>query len=442
MQSRWTKAAAALSSPDVFTAFRAMKALLSATQFDGQSDCAMCIRTVAMQVPQHHSLGFNFQLVRRWLEQTQVDIQFSSSSDEDDGLASSISAWTFQALVDMQEPFLSLCASVCREVASFRDCCVYELVRLAHAIVVHHGTTTNCPPLSASRWTLPWVSLVHSSFITSKATQVEILSMLVAITDDVSAHNNSAHADTIRVVLASLYPLILTTPPSPVGASCFIGQDLTLPLAHQWLRLLFHSMLHLPPHQSDPWPFQHSNLTTFRRHAMGILAEDDDVMVDVLYHVLQLALLYEAPPANVPRPSPPSPSMLSALWNEFSPARWFADFSGVLHDDHSVLVDLVTSNETNALAYVVMFFRHVCSNWPTCRSTWQSMGRFDDVVAMLTRCRVELSRLSRHGDAVLGFNVGPLVRRLVAIERLFDEDESVDGHSNDDSGFSCGGDTA
>ncbi|RHY81060.1 hypothetical protein DYB37_003601 [Aphanomyces astaci] len=387
-----------------------------------------------MQVPHHDSLGLNFQLVRRWIEDTQTapDYASSSSSDDDDEETSNVSTWTFDTLLELQLPFLHLCKSVCRDAASYQDCCVYELARLAHAFLHHAQSSSDHKHVVTLSWALPWVPIMHTSS-PSTATHVEILSLLVTITDEPSAHNDRAYAAMILSVLVASYPALLSTAPPPivghcVGASSFTGQDLSLPFVHQWLRLLFHAMLHLPSLHRHAWPFPSCDPSTFRRHAMAILAEEDDVLVDVLYHALRLPI----PSPSIARDSNPTTnhtrntsSLLASLWTEHSPAQWFADFCGLLDHDHLVLIDLVTSNETNALAYIVDMFRYVCTHWDLARATWLDMGRLDDIVSMLTHCRVELTRLERH--AVVGFNVGPLVRRLVVMEQLFDGDDDRSG---------------
>lgn len=117
-----------------------------------------------------------------------------------------------------------------------------------------------------------------------------------------------------------------------------------------------------------------------------------------------------------------------------NPHLLFLHFLTSLGNDHTTLVDLVTSDETCALLYFVRYLKLVLSDWDAflashkCFENSIRANEFtaedttavtDRTMAVLIRLRMKLERMSQKG--LVPFNVGPLLRLIERCESLYEE---------------------
>ncbi|KAF0693591.1 Aste57867_15456 [Aphanomyces stellatus] len=403
----WT---AALTSPDAFVAFPAMKSLLGALKFTDRSDCSAWTRSLLSFVPT--SLGYNFLVLRRSIaEDTSIDeeIDENGSMDDDD----SKNEWILEALVDSEPTMLELSRQLSHhDVLQGHESAAYEFLRLMRTLFAHDIDAWDLPA-----WSSTWTPLLPLSASLPHSIQVELLMLLIDLTDAIPIEDSQSdvHISTIVSFLTVAIPPILlsddddSSSPIAVGAQAFLGQA-DLPYRLQCIRLLSHVLRRHPtalascPHAS----IGGLSSSLVRRRLMTLIAEEDDILIDVLHSYLHFHMSISSQ-CHLP------PSSL--FWVDgLAPAPLFADFCAVLHDDHLVLIDLLSSDETESLAYLVGIFRYMCAHWSSCAASWIALGRFDAVQTLLVQTRLELDRLDRR--QLLRFNVRPLIRRLEAIEAM------------------------
>ncbi|EEY66464.1 uncharacterized protein PITG_17078 [Phytophthora infestans T30-4] len=149
---------------------------------------------------------------------------------------------------------------------------------------------------------------------------------------------------------------------------------------------------------------------------LTVLAEQDDVMIEVLNGLTQMAsLVSDADDTLTHRHS----SFITPLTTDYDPDLLFADLVDTLGRDHLVLLDLLTSNETQMLEYLMRYLRHFSTHWNTSKRKLQTEDRLEGVMSVLIRLRLEIDRLV--GADLFPYGAGPLTRRLLAVEQLYEE---------------------
>ncbi|KAF4032646.1 Lines family protein [Phytophthora infestans] len=153
-----------------------------------------------------------------------------------------------------------------------------------------------------------------------------------------------------------------------------------------------------------------------RQQLFTVLAEQDDVMIEVLNGLTQMAsLVSDADDTLTHRHS----SFITPLTTDYDPDLLFADLVDTLGRDHLVLLDLLTSNETQMLEYLMRYLRHFSTHWNTSKRKLQTEDRLEGVMSVLIRLRLEIDRLV--GADLFPYGAGPLTRRLLAVEQLYEE---------------------
>ncbi|KAI9987790.1 hypothetical protein PInf_023834 [Phytophthora infestans] len=153
-----------------------------------------------------------------------------------------------------------------------------------------------------------------------------------------------------------------------------------------------------------------------RQQLLTVLAEQDDVMIEVLNGLTQMAsLVSDADDTLTHRHS----SFITPLTTDYDPDLLFADLVDTLGRDHLVLLDLLTSNETQMLEYLMRYLRHFSTHWNTSKRKLQTEDRLEGVMSVLIRLRLEIDRLV--GADLFPYGAGPLTRRLLAVEQLYEE---------------------
>ncbi|KAG9407968.1 hypothetical protein AC1031_021205 [Aphanomyces cochlioides] len=361
-----------MMSRDTSKAYRAMKQLEKELTCTNECDCAAWLRSLL--VLSRSTLGYNFMLLRRCIDGSFLD---SDSSDGDDDGQDSLADWMFQGLVEQNDSLLEISRQFSVNTTAFHESALFEWLQLVHALVLKAHDVF---PLMA--WSNVMLPLLGESSEVAQFNQVELLSTLV---DVAGALQDKPDGPPFAALVSSWlfgplpFPVAqaFSSDNTSIGVGYFIGHA-CLPYAQQWLRLLFHVLVIDPSVADSSWPFPALAPSCFRQSLLKIAAEEDDVLVDLAHACLRFCtqqnLVQNATTA-----------MATILRKECAPALIFADFCAAINDDHLVLIDLLSSDETNALAYLVDIFRYICSNWPICASLWRAHGRLDDVMTLRLR---------------------------------------------------------
>ncbi|KAI9913570.1 hypothetical protein PsorP6_005303 [Peronosclerospora sorghi] len=158
-----------------------------------------------------------------------------------------------------------------------------------------------------------------------------------------------------------------------------------------------------------------------RQKLLTILAEQDDVMIEVLNGLIQITTLaHDLNDTSCPL-AQWNPSLTTYVVAEFDPDLLFADLVETLEQDHLVLLDFLVSNETEMLEYLMRYLRHLGTNWRRSKQTLKDYKRLESVMSVLIRLRLEIDRLV--AADLFPYSTGPLTGRLVTIEQLYEEEE-------------------
>ncbi|KAL4105779.1 hypothetical protein PRIC1_003837 [Phytophthora ramorum] len=160
-----------------------------------------------------------------------------------------------------------------------------------------------------------------------------------------------------------------------------------------------------------------------RQQLFAVLSEQDDVMIEVLNGLTRMAALADAgsevPDCLDQQGLAWPPHIREHFAAEYDPDLLFADLMGTLEGDHVVLLDLLVSNETKMLEYTMRYLRHLSADWNSSKQKLQTADRLECTMSVLIRLRLEIDRLV--AADLFPYRAGPLTRRLLVIEQLYEE---------------------
>ncbi|XP_012138421.1 protein lines homolog [Megachile rotundata] len=133
--------------------------------------------------------------------------------------------------------------------------------------------------------------------------------------------------------------------------------------------------------------------------------DQDDFLIEGMVCCLDVAvgLFYRGPPQN-------------DLGHMLSPTLTFVQFIHAVSHDPDVLLDLLVSNETCFLLYLLRFLKYVKRNWTEFVSC---CGReLDDTMTILIRLRLAIDRLV--SKALFPYNINPVLRLLEKCESFYE----------------------
>ncbi|KAJ8576941.1 hypothetical protein ON010_g2266 [Phytophthora cinnamomi] len=231
--------------------------------------------------------------------------------------------------------------------------------------------------------------------------------------------------------------LLDSNEPSNVSSQeVFIGKSTRFPFLQQWLVLLSRIGVAFVESSTDAKTTQAQPSSRFgnppawakemqlpsRRQLFAVLAEQDDVMIEVLNGLTRMAALTGAT-ESISKPVfgrlTWAQHSMAYLTAEYDPDLLFADLVDTLGRDHLVLLDLLVSNETHMLEYFMRYLRQLAAHWETSKKKLQMNKQLENVMSVLIRLRLEIDKLVVAD--LFPYGAGPLTRRLLSIERLYEE---------------------
>ncbi|ETN21114.1 hypothetical protein F441_09848 [Phytophthora nicotianae CJ01A1] len=192
----------------------------------------------------------------------------------------------------------------------------------------------------------------------------------------------------------------------------FIEISLTQKVSSDW------EMLQVPGQTAVSWTQQK---VPSRQQLFMVLAEQDDMMVEVLNGLTRMAVLVDGTDSIL---TSLFSSFIEHMTTEYDPDLLFADLVDTLGQDHLVLLDLLISNETQMLEYLMRYLRRLSTHWNTSQRKLQTEQRLEGVMSVLIRLRLEIDRLV--AADLFPYSAGPLTRRLLAVEQLYEESDDED----------------
>ncbi|XP_043281344.1 protein lines [Venturia canescens] len=133
--------------------------------------------------------------------------------------------------------------------------------------------------------------------------------------------------------------------------------------------------------------------------------DQDDFLIEGMVCCLDVAvgLFYRGPPQN-------------DLGHMLSPSLTFVQFVRAVSHDHGVLLDLLVSNETCFLLYLLRFLKYVRRNWS---EFVNCCGRdLDDTMTVLITLRIAIDRLV--SKSLFPYNINPVLRLLEKCESFYE----------------------
>lgn len=113
------------------------------------------------------------------------------------------------------------------------------------------------------------------------------------------------------------------------------------------------------------------------------------------------------------------------LVNMLSPVLTFLEFLRTISNSADLLLDLLVSNETCFLLYLLRFLKYVRFNWSmftaSCRNSDTGVNCLDDTMSVLIRLRLQISRLVSR--SLYPYDISPVLRLLESCEGMYEGNE-------------------
>eukprot|EP01083_Nonionella_stella_P071552 192219_1 len=152
------------------------------------------------------------------------------------------------------------------------------------------------------------------------------------------------------------------------------------------------------------------NDTQFRKCLFDIFQDEDDQLVKILSILLEITSKWTSLALSSPQKAP---QIINSLVKYFEPSQLFLCFLKATGEDPSLLLDLLISNETDFLSYLMLYLKLTRHSWPT--EHFQSApSDLDSIMSVLIRLRISLEKLV--AKDIFPFNIKPLVKLICDIE--------------------------
>ena len=146
---------------------------------------------------------------------------------------------------------------------------------------------------------------------------------------------------------------------------------------------------------------------------LELFSEQDNLLVEALDTLLCIYAQCKKYSSFGETPVSLPSSALRALYT-LSPYKLFAGFARSVSYDHTVLLDLLTSAETEFLHYFVQLLRLICEDWNVFTEHLQE--QLEPVMGTLDALRAEITQMMRNNS--FPYNATALVKRIEAVMRL------------------------
>lgn len=148
--------------------------------------------------------------------------------------------------------------------------------------------------------------------------------------------------------------------------------------------------------------------TPLAQWVVQLFSDQDDALVEGMVCCLDVEVGLSVAPAT----SVASTTLRAIL----SPTQTFAQFLHTVSHDHEVLLDLLVSNETCFLLYLLRFLKYARRQWGEFVAGCDR--ELENIMTVLIRLRISINRLV--SKALFPYNIKPVLRLLEKCEHMYE----------------------
>lgn len=148
--------------------------------------------------------------------------------------------------------------------------------------------------------------------------------------------------------------------------------------------------------------------TPLAQWVVQLFSDQDDALVEGMVCCLDVEVGLSVAPAT----SIASNTLRAVL----SPTQTFAQFLRTVSHDHEVLLDLLVSNETCFLLYLLRFLKYARKQWGEFVAGCDR--ELENIMTVLIRLRISINRLV--SKALFPYNIRPVLRLLERCEHMYE----------------------
>lgn len=145
-----------------------------------------------------------------------------------------------------------------------------------------------------------------------------------------------------------------------------------------------------------------------------LFSDQDDYLVEAMVCTLDVT-------AGISFRNNAFPELVGML----NPVYTFLEFLKMISNSSDLLLDLLVSNETCFLLYLLRFLKYIRINWAmfvqSCQSSGFGNNCLDDTMSVLIRLRLQISRLV--SKSLFPYDISPILRLLESCESLYEGNE-------------------
>lgn len=145
-----------------------------------------------------------------------------------------------------------------------------------------------------------------------------------------------------------------------------------------------------------------------------LFSDQDDYLVEAMVCTLDVT-------AGISFRNNAFPELVAML----NPVYTFLEFLKMISNSSDLLLDLLVSNETCFLLYLLRFLKYIRINWAgfvqSCQSVTFGNNCLDDTMSVLIRLRLQISRLV--AKSLFPYDISPILRLLESCESLYEGNE-------------------
>jgi len=156
---------------------------------------------------------------------------------------------------------------------------------------------------------------------------------------------------------------------------------------------------------------------------LELFTDQDDILIDAMNHLLSVYEALDSESKTAVYFTKKFP-VVHFLKEKLFPPKVFADFLEIVHFDHSVLLDFLISDETNFLSCLLNYLHFEIGRLSNSNNLLGSSYEEDSDLAVqmcLQKLRETIQKLQTKN--LFPYNIQPLVKRLLQLERLTAEVE-------------------
>lgn len=235
------------------------------------------------------------------------------------------------------------------------------------------------------------------------------------ITNDTKQYDCALMQKIFLLALKSVAVLVKESRSDSSSDSTFDSQDLEICAADMviieaTIRAVLSKMERFIKREMEFHPNTH-----FSKILIHLFSDQDDYLIEAMVCSVDVITGITFQPNAFPQ-------LLSML----NPVFTFLEFLKMIGNSHDLLLDLLISNETSFLLYLLRFLKYIRVNWTffiqSCADpTVGGPSCLNDTMTVLIQLRLTISRLVAKGE--FPYEIGPILRLLESCENLYEGQE-------------------